>query len=390
MAEQPVVVTGVGGVAPGSRGAMSWWERLLAGESALAPLAEGAAAARERLGAEVELLDRRSLGLSRKELRYLDAVSTYGLVASREAMADAGLGADSGIERDEIGFAIGMFSGPLSLSRHETDVNLFTAAVSAYYGSIIGNITIPLGICGPSLTHLNLDLAGSDAIGYGYELVRHGKARAVLAGGADSGFNPYVLAQFERSGLLANGNGSSAGIVLGEGAAVLVLESRESAERRGREIYAEVLGYHKAEEGAAAGAIAAALERAAVARTEVDCIMASATGSAEVDRRESEAVAGVFGEAAAQPPATHITWAVGHTLGAAGALQAVASALALSRQRVPAVASPRGSAAASGLNLVAPPGSSGPVEVVLQNGFGLCGQASFLVLGRDGRGAARG
>ena len=400
--ENRVVVTGLGTVAPGCRGTDGFLARLLSGDSAIGPLTSGAAAGMgDRVGAEVELIDKRSLGMSRKELRYLDVVSTYGLIAAQEAVASAGLDTDLELEREELGFSVGLFSGPLSLSRHESNVNLFSAAMSAYYGSVIGNITIPLRICGPSSTHLNLDLAGTDAIGYGYELVRHGKARAVVAGGSDSGFNAFVLSRLQEAGVLSNGGGrsgpaggqagpGSGGVALGEGAALLVLESLESAESRGQEIHAEVLGYQTASNGCAPAAIEAALAKAGLPPAAVDCIVANATGFAEIDRREVEAVRRVFGDAGTQPWTTSITWAVGHTLGAAGALQAVASTLILKHQQVPPVGQPAAARERSGLNLVGPPGVAGSVRVVLQSSFGFSGKASFLVLGRYERSAGDG
>lgn len=383
-----MVVTGIGCVAPGCGEVAGLWSRLLSGESAVGPLETGAALGLEgRLGAEIERIDKASLGISRKELRYLDVVSTYGLIAAQEAVASAGLEADGGLEREEIGFSIGLFSGPLSLGRHEKNVNLFSAAMRAYYGSVIGNVTIPLQLSGPSFTHLNLDLAGCDAIGYAYELIRHGKAQAMLAGGSDSGFNPYVLARLQEAGALSNGKPVEAGPaerepVLGEGAALLVLESLESAERRGRHVLAEVLGYHTAQGGCdecAAAALRKALAKAGVEPADVDCVVANATGFAEVDRREAAALAAVFGDGGAAIATTEVTWAVGHTLGAAGALQATLAALILDRQQVPPV--PPG--AASGGRADAPPART-PLEVVVQNSFGLAGKVSFLVLGRDG------
>lgn len=390
--ENRVVVTGVGSVAPGCPKTASLWERLLSGESAVGPLRTGtAASAGCRLGAEVELIDKASLGISRKELRYLDVVSTYGLIAAQEAVASAGLDTDLELEREELGFSVGLFSGPLSLSRHESNVNLFSAAMSAYYGSVIGNITIPLRLSGPSFTHLNLDLAGCDAIGYGFELIRHGKARAVVAGGSDSGFNAFVLARLQQAGVLSKGIAADGGdgVVLGEGAALLVLESLESAERRGRRIYAEVLGYHTAHggtDGCAVDALRAALAKAGVEPARVDCVVANATGYPPIDQREEAALRGVFGGGASRPVTTDITWAVGHTLGAAGALQAVASALILDRQQVPPAV--HGSPSGNGTvpEPLERPAARTPIEVVIQNTFGFSGKSSFLVMGRYGGG----
>ncbi len=390
--ERRVVVTGMGVLAPKCGSAESFWSRLLSGEPAIGPLETVAGPGmKHRLGGEVESIDRESLGIARKELRYLDVVSTYGLLAAREALRGAGLDAEDAMEREEIGFAVGLFSGPLSLGRHESHVNLFSAAMSAYYGSVIGNITIPLRICGPAFTHLNLDLAGSDAIGYGFELVRHGKARAVLAGGSDSAYNVYMLAQLREAGILHNGSGpgpsgeAADDMVLGEGAAFLVLESLESAEGRGRPIHAEILGYSGGG-GSAAGALEVALSRAGVAPEVVDCVVATASGLPDLDRREDEALREVLGDAAAGGATTNVTWAVGNTLGAAGALRAATAALILKEQRIP----PAGAAGPAPGEVREAPAPVSPIDVVLQTGFGLSGRTSSLVLARYEGSAAHG
>jgi 3-oxoacyl-[acyl-carrier-protein] synthase II len=393
MSLQRVVITGLGIVAPGCPGVDDFWRRLLSGVSAIewVTTLNGKELKVGRLTAEIESVDKGSLAIPKKQFRYMDTVSQFGFMAAREAVQSASLLTQDEIEADDIGLSIGLFSGAVSASRSDHNYSLFTAAVTAYYGSVLGNITIPLGISGPSHAFLSLDLAGTDAIGYAYEVIRHGKARAMLAGGSDSAFSAFMLAGFDQAGLLSreeypphlgcgHGNHGGGGAVLGEGAAILVMESLESARQRGRPIYAEVLGYVTSADGSGAAGMNRVLREAKVDSTQVDCIMANTTGYAPVDYQQARAFRSVFGTGSLRPSVTNITWAVGHTCGAVGAMQAVASALILKEQRIPPVINHDGDRDVCCLNQVGQQGLSGPVQYVLQNTYGFSGKTSSLLL----------
>ncbi|HEX8139736.1 MAG TPA: beta-ketoacyl synthase N-terminal-like domain-containing protein [Pyrinomonadaceae bacterium] len=400
MSLQRVVITGLGIVAPECPAVDAFWQRLFSGVSAInwVTTLNGKELRAGRLTAEIKAVDKGSLAIPKKQQRYMDTVSQFGFMAAREALGAAGLLTREEIAADDIGLSVGLFSGAMSATRTDPHFNLFTAAVTAYYGSILGNITIPLGISGPSHVFLSLDLAGTDAIGYAYEVIRHGKARAMLAGGSDSAFSVFVLAGFDKAGLLSrqenpprlgcgHGKRDGSGAVPGEGAALLVLESLESARQRGATIYGEVLGYVTSADGSGAAGISRLLREARVEREQVDCIMANTTGCAPIDYQQARAFRRVFGTGAASPVVTNITWAVGHTCGAAGAMQAVASALVLKEQRIPPVVNPGDEEDVCCLNLVARPGLERPVRVVLQNTFGFSGKTSSLLLGKPSEGA---
>jgi 3-oxoacyl-[acyl-carrier-protein] synthase II len=205
MSLQRVVITGLGIVAPECPGVDAFWRRLFSGVSAISWVTQlnGKELKVGRLTAEIKSVNKGSLAIPKKQFRYMDTVSQYGFMAAREALESAGLLTHDEIEADDIGLSIGLFSGAMSATRTDPNFNLFTAAVTAYYGSVLGNITIPLGISGPAHTFLSLDLAGTDAIGYAYEIIRHGKARAMLAGGSDSAFSVFMLAGFDQAGLLS-------------------------------------------------------------------------------------------------------------------------------------------------------------------------------------------
>jgi 3-oxoacyl-[acyl-carrier-protein] synthase II len=393
MSLQRVVITGLGIVAGGCQGVESFWERLFSGVSAVGPLtAASLTDSGCRVAAEIKSVQQWPLGISQKQLRYMDPVSIYGLMAAKEGMKVAGLGPAGEMEADDIGVSVGLSFGSLSANRYEEKFNISLAAVTSYFGSIIGSITIPLRLSGPSHTFMSFDVAGTDAIGYAFELIRHGKARAMLAGAADSPLNPFVMDQLDRAGFLSHGTGeprlvwrssggSCDGIVPGEGGAMAVLESLESASKRGASIYAEVLGYSTESYGEGAEGMGRLLKQANVAPDRVDCVVAGGTGYAPVDSQEVEALRAVFGERP-RPAVTHIVRAVGHSFAAHGAMQAITSALIVKEQSIPPVGHLDESEDCCGLNQVRPPGASGPVRVLLQNTIGLSGKSSFLLFGQ--------
>jgi 3-oxoacyl-[acyl-carrier-protein] synthase II len=323
----------------------------------------------------------------------MDGVSAYALIAAREAVQSAGLLTNDEVDADDIGFSIGSFSGPLSVRRYESRVHSVTAAVFAYYGSVIGNVTIPLKISGPSHTLLNLDVAGIDAIGYAYEIIRHGKARAMLAGGADTALNIHVFSALDRAGFLSGAdhkltapgrgsNGNPCGAVPSEGAALLLLERLDCALARGRSIYAEVLGYSTIADGCGSEGMSLVFKQAKADPRQVDCLVANCTGYSPLDYQEVRSVQRLFGKDRCRSAVTNITWAVGHALAAAGAMQAVTSALILKEQRIPPVGNLDVMDEFSSLDVVNPPGRSGPIGLVLQSTFGFSGKKSFLLLGK--------
>jgi 3-oxoacyl-[acyl-carrier-protein] synthase II len=343
------------------------------------------------MGAEIKSVREWPLGLSQKQLRYTEPVSLYGLMAAKEAIENAGLRATLTSEADDIGLSMGLSFGSLSANRFESRFNVSLAAVTSYFGSIIGCITIPLRLSGPSHALMNFDVAGTDAIGYAFEIIRHGKARAMLAGGVDSPFNPFVLEQLDRPGFLSHADHAprlachssgenSQGIVPGEGGAILVLEDLDSALERGSPIYAEVLGYSTVSYGDAAKGINQLLSRVNVTPDRVDCVVAGGTGHAVVDSEDVKALREVFGERP-RPAVTHIAWAVGHCFAAYGAMQAVTSALAVKNEFIPPVGDTSGALDCCGLTQVASPGRVGPVRVLLQSTIGLSGISSFILLG---------
>jgi 3-oxoacyl-(acyl-carrier-protein) synthase len=399
-----VVITGMGLVAGGCLGTASFSERLFSGTSSIGPLTKLQGKNFEgRIAAEIrESFDLRALGITEKQRRVFDGVAPYAFIAAKEAIESAGLLSNDDIKPHEIGLSIGTFCGPISWmmekairwNRTELSSQVHPmAAVVAYFGSIIGNVTIPLKIRGPANSFLSLEIAGTDAIGYAYEAIRYGKARAMLVGGADD-LSPYVFQYLDHSGFLSSrsqpaqdgstwSNGDSDGIVLGEGAALLVLESLDSAVKRGCTIYAEVLGYSSQEGGDAGDGIDHTLKQANVSPAQVECVMMNAAGYGPLDYEEMKHVRRCFNGGSPAPALTGISWAVGHALGAYGAMQAVAAALILKEQRIPPLPRDSGESASNGAGVQ---GRRATVHHVLQNTLGLSGKSSFLLFASHAQG----
>lgn len=260
--------------------------------------------------------------------KYLDDTARYAIVAAAEALCSAGLMRNQeGAAADDIGLAIGTLSGPMKWGfehgyieaaiDYENPQVSAVSSIVAYYGSLIGNVTIPLRIAGPSVTFCNLDVAGADAVGYAFDAVRNGKCPVMLAGGADSPGTPMVEAGMERAGVCLRGPER---VRLVTGAAMLVLEQWDHARERGARIHGEMLAYQTTT-GTSGQLARAKLLRHADTR---DVSRVVVTG---VAAHEMATLAGVFGSAAAIPPTLSINAAAGFTAGAAGAVQALASVL---------------------------------------------------------------
>ena len=283
--------------------------------------------------------------------------SQLAIAAALMAVKDSGVELDS-YNRRRVGVSMGTTSGePLFIERYN-DIRK-AEGLEAIPGEMLpkypcnvipSNIAIEFQLHGPCLMIPTACAAGNYAIGYGFDLIRTGHADLMLAGGADA-FSRITYMGFARLGAIARErcqpfDKNRQGMVPGEGAAVLVLEPLEAALARGATIYAEVLGYglscdshhmtaaHPQGDGAIR-AMAMALRESGVGIEDIDYISAHGTGTPTNDRAESIAVRALFGERASQVPMSSIKSMLGHTMGAASAIEAVACALALHTGKIP-------------------------------------------------------
>lgn len=409
-----VVVTGMGAVTPLGNDVATFWSNLVAGRSGVRTIAAfDPSRVCSRMAGEVEGFDPSPV-LDRKEQRRNDRFTQFALVAAAEALRDAGLPERlEGRLAEETGAIVGTgLGGSLTIAdalvsyaqRGPGRLSPFFVPM-AIANLAAGQISIVLGCKGPGFATVSACASGGHALGESAETIRRGDAEVMLAGGSEAGVHEAWVGAFCSMRALSQRNDDPAGasrpfdrardgFVMAEGAAIVVLESLEHAERRGARVHAELIGYGASSDAShitlpapagegAARAIRRAIEKAGVGPEEVAHVNAHATSTPEGDGAELQAIRSVFGEHAARLAITANKSMIGHTLGAAGAIEAVATVKAITEGCVPPTINlvdpdPE----AEGLDLVPSAARSGDVEVALSNSFGFGGQNSALVFRR--------
>ena len=425
-AEQPgaageaVVVTGMGAITPAGRGVAATWAGVLAGKGAAAlddTLVE--AGTPVTLAARVEEFDA-DAELGRGTSRRQDRFTQLALLAAREAVAQAGLNTDAPdeqpdavtvVDRDRVGVLLGSGIGgaetwqdtfPTFMEKGPGRVSpLFIPKMLS--NTAAGAIAIATGARGPNLTVNTACAAGASAIGTAMQLLRAGAVDVVLAGGVEAGITPLSVAAFANMGALSKNDDPTTasrpfdvdrdGFVMGEGAAVLVLERADHAAARGAEVLGRVAGYgasadaHHAtappEDGAGAVlAMQRALDDAGLAPSGIGHVNAHGTSTPLNDAAESRALHTVLGDHARDVVVTSTKGVTGHLLGAAGAVEAVIALQVLRDGLVPPTAGLTTQDPDIDLDVVTGEPREVDVEAVLSNSFGFGGQNAALVLTR--------
>ncbi|MFO1369708.1 MAG: beta-ketoacyl-ACP synthase II [Marinagarivorans sp.] len=406
-----VVVTGIGMVSPLGNSVAESWQALLAGASGAQPIdAFDASAFATRFSAPVKNLDL-SPYLSEKDARKMDPFIRYGMVAGIQAMEDSGLEVTSA-NAHRVGCIIGSGIGGLG-SIEETHDTLLTKGprrISPFFvpGAIInmvaGNLSIRYGMRGSNLAICTACTSGTHSIGMAAREIMYGYADAMLCGGAEMATTPVGIGGFGAARALStrNDNPQAAsrpwdkgrdGFVLGDGAGVLVLENYELAKARGAKIYAELVGfgtsgdaYHMTsppETGdGAALAISNALQDAGLAASSVGYINAHGTSTGAGDLAECAAIKSVFGEHAYHLAVSSTKSMTGHLLGAAGAVEAIITVLALQHQVAPPTINLDEPDDGCDLNFVPHTAQERAFNVALSNSFGFGGTNGTLAFRR--------
>lgn len=399
-----VVITGLGLLTPIGSGKESFWDALVAGTSGIAPVtAFDTSPFPVHLGAEVKGFQP-DQHLRRSAPNELGRASQLAVAAARMAIEDAGIQLE-GIDRDRVGVSMGTTSGEPLFVEQYNDIRK-AAGLEAIPKEIMpkypcnvipSNIAIEFELHGPCLMIPTACAAGNYAIGYGFDLIRTGRADLMLGGGADA-FSRITYMGFARLGAIAPErcqpfDKNRKGMVPGEGAAVLVLEPLETAQARGAHIYAEVLGYglscdshhmtaaHPEGDGAIR-AMASALEESGPTINDVDYISAHGTGTPTNDRVESIAVRRLFGSRADNVPISSIKSMIGHTMGAASAIEAAACALAIDTGTIPPTINYEEPDPECDLDYVANQARQTYPRVVLNNAYAFGGNNASLCLAR--------
>jgi 3-oxoacyl-[acyl-carrier-protein] synthase II len=404
-----VAITGVGAVTPLGLDAPATWKAALAGESGIDWIStfdtDGLPV---RVAGEVKGFDPTQV-VSAKEARKLERNVLFGVAAGREALTDAKL---NGFDPDRVGIVFGSAIGgvPGILEQHSTLLERGPDRVSPNFlpnvlvDSVSGQLAISLGIRGPNYAVVSACATGSHAIGEAAEIVRRGSADAVLAGGTEACIVPLILAGFTAMRGLAVEDehpphasrpfdATRAGFVMSEGAGAVLVEDWESAERRGADIYAEVLGYgasndahHMAQPEPEAIGVATmmrgALARAGVEPGRVDYINAHGTSTPLGDAAETKAIKDVFGDHAYELAVSSTKSMMGHTFGAAGAVEAIMCALAIRDGVLPPTINYVNPDPECDLDYVPNEARKAKVDVALSNAMGLGGHNGCVLLGR--------
>jgi 3-oxoacyl-[acyl-carrier-protein] synthase II len=352
--QERVVVTGLGAVTPLGNDVPTFWAGLVAGRSGIGPISAYDASAQSiRIAGEIKDLDVTSR-LGTKRARRTDPFSQVALIASDEAVTDAGLDFENPSFRDNAAVVLGTSIGGISTlldgayalrERGERRVSPLMIPMMMS-NAAAGEIAIRHGLRGLTFSVVSACASGTHAIGEAFRLVRTGAASSVICGGSDAGMHPLALAAFGNMQAVSRRNdeperasrpfdANRDGFVLGEGAGLLVLESLTQAQKRGARILAEVVGFGAstdafhitAPDKEGAGAILSmqrALQDAGLEPRDIDYINAHGTSTPLNDAVETRAIREVFGEHAYRTPVSSTKSMIGHLLGAAGAVEAIA------------------------------------------------------------------
>ena len=407
MPKRRVVVTGMGIISPVGVGVPAAWESILAGRSGITRITRfDASAFASQIAGEVKHFDV-TQHLSGKEARRYDTFIHYGLVATMEAVRDAGLEGYGG-DLDCIGVCMGSGIGGLPMIE-DTAKAYFEGGprkISPFFvpGSIInmisGLVSIHYGYRGPNLATVTACSTANHSFGEAARLIEYGDADIMVAGGAEATISPLGVGGFCAARALSTRNDDPAtasrpwdvdrdGFVLGEGAGVLVLEELEHARARGARIDCELAGYGMSadahhitappEDGAgAARSMANALKNGGLNTTDIDYINAHGTSTPLGDLAECVAVKRCFGDHAAKLAVSSTKSMTGHLLGAAAAIEAVFTVLALRDQVAPPTANLFHQDPRCDLDFVPNTARPMPIRAALSNSFGFGGTNATL------------
>jgi len=422
-----IVVTGMGWVTPLGHDLETVWKRLLAGESGIAPTTVfDAHTFPTQFAAEVKDFDlKRFLGPRYENHAGCNRNTGFALAAAEMACQDAGLGDQADINPEMIGVYLGGGEGPIDFD------NFVAAAIAGWdpeHGNLDsarwaevaaerlsaakefeqdpncagGHIACRFNAQGPNLNALTACAASTQALGEAGALIRYGDADIMISGGAHSMIHPLGTTGFNRLTALSVRNDDCKtasrpfdrtrdGFVLGEGAAIVILEELEHAKRRGAKILAEIIGYgstadafrvtdmHEGGRGAIA-AMNGALRIAGLTPADIDYISAHGTGTVENDRVETLAIRGVFGDLATKVPISSVKSMLGHLIAGAGAVELITCVLAIRDGIVPPTINIHTPDPNCDLDYVPNEARKVPVRTCLSNSFGFGGQNDTLII----------
>lgn len=409
MAKRRVVVTGLGMLSPLGNSVADTWQAVCEGKSGIDYIQRfDTEAFATKIGGEIKDFDPSDY-LDRKECRRMDDFMQYGMVAGIQAVEDAGIASLEDASKLRVGLAIGSGIGGIETIEQTRDalVKGGVRKVSPFFvpsciiNMVAGNLAIKYGFKGPNIAIATACTTGTHNIGYAARTIAYGDADVMVAGGAEMSTTQVAVAGFGNAKALSTRNDEPQrasrpwdqdrdGFVLSDGAAMLVLEEREHAIARGAKIYGELVGFgmsgdafhitSPAEDGEGAKrSMEAAITDAGLDVTEVDYINAHGTSTPLGDLAECQAVKSLFGEHSSKVLVSSTKSMHGHLLGAAGALEAIVSILAMRDNIAPPTINLENPSEGCDLDFVANQARQTELNVVLSNSFGFGGTNGTLV-----------
>ena len=404
-----VVITGIGALTPIGHGADALWRGVLANRSAVRCIDRfDPRDFPSKVAAQINDFEPAD-HLDPRRARRLDRFSQLAVAASRMAAEDAGYPVAAQPERTGVymGSALGGVAFAEEQHARYVDGGLRsvapTLALAVFGGAGASNVAIDLGITGPTVSNANSCASGAVAIGQAFHAIRAGDVDAALAGGAEAPLAPLTFGAFAMIRVLSQRNDDPMtasrpfdagrdGFVMGEGAAVLMLEERDAAERRGARILGELRGYATTNDAhhmtaprpdgrEAARAIAGAIEDAALGPDSVDYVNAHGSSTTLNDSTEAAAIRLALGPAADAVPVSGTKGLYGHALGASGAIEAAISTLAITSGTLPGTCNLRDQDAECDLPILRE-ADERRASVVVSNSLGFGGINAALVIGR--------
>lgn len=411
MERRRVVVTGMGIICPTGNSVEEAWGNAAAGITGIHTITRFDTSHLENhFGGEVKNFDPEKF-LGRREARRTDRVTQLALVAAQQAVADSGLEITPE-NRYEIGCVMGSGIGGIGslfdsikgfLERGAKAVSPLMVPMMLP-DSASGKISMIYGMRGPNFAISTACATGNNSIGEATEIIRRGAAKAILAGSSEAGLVEVAIASFNNMTAISRRNDEPEkasrpfdrdrdGFVIAEGAALIMLEELEHAKARGAKIYAEILGYGHTSDAyhvtapletgeGAAKAIEFAMEDAGITAQDIDYINVHGTSTPLNDKSETLAIKQALGEQAYEIPLSSTKSVTGHLMGAAGAVEAVFSIMAIRNNFVPPTVNLENPDPDCDLNYTPNVGVSREINIAMSNSFGFGGHNAVLLFGK--------
>jgi 3-oxoacyl-[acyl-carrier-protein] synthase II len=406
-----VVITGMGLITPLGLGIEPFWNGLLQGRRVIGPITQfDASPLSTRIAAEVKEFDPTQF-MERKDARRTSRFIQFAVAATRMALDDAGLPITPD-NAEQVGVLIGSGIGGIDLLESQMRVLMEQGPerITPFLAPMMiadmasGFVSITFGAKGPNLCVVTACSTGADALGQAMRLIQRGEAEVMIAGGSEAAIVPIGVAAFCAARAMSTRNEEPGrasrpfdaerdGFVMGEGVGVLILESLEHAKARGARIYAELLGYGMSadayhitqpdpEGDGALRCMRNAIRDAGLQPTDIHYINAHGTSTRYNDAKETLAIKRLFGDYAYQLPVSSTKSVIGHLLGAAGAVEAAATILAIQHQILPPTINYEYPDPECDLDYVPNEPRPAQLRYAMSNSFGFGGHNTALVFGR--------